>query len=74
MAVDYRSQLDLDASQALGNRGLAIQMDDAVRDVTEPISLARHHSPAEMERTGVDAESEHTTHIARLAADGKESV
>ena len=62
------------ARQAIGDCGLAVQVDHAVRDVAEPVSLARHHSPAEMERTGIDAECEHTTHIARLAANGKESV
>ena len=71
MPFDHCTQLDLDARQAIGDGGLAVQVNHAVRDVTQAVALTRHHTPTEVKRTGIDAECEHSIHIARLRANGK---
>ena len=72
MPFDHRAQLDLDSRQAIGDGGLAVQVDHAVRDVAQAVALTRHHTPPEVKRTGIDAECEHKIYIARLRANGKQ--
>jgi hypothetical protein len=43
----------------------------AMGDVAQAVALTRYHTPAEVKRTGIDAECEHIIAIARLDANGK---
>ena len=71
MLLDHGAQLNLDTRETIGDGGLAVQVNHAVRDMTQAVSLTGYHTPAEMKRTGIDAECEHSFHIARPRANGK---
>jgi hypothetical protein len=59
MLLDYRAQLDFDTRESISDGGLAVQVNDAVRDVTQAVAFTGNHTPTEVKRTGIDAESEH---------------
>jgi hypothetical protein len=69
--TNHLRQLPFELHQAGGDGLGAVERDDPVRHVDQPVAGARHDPPAEAASTGVDAERDHELAIPAILPDGK---
>jgi hypothetical protein len=68
---DHSAELVVDDREPALESERGVGVDDAVRDVPEPIAVEGHDAPPEVARTGVDAEGDHFFDLPGFSTDGK---